>query len=111
MCLSASEVEKLQSYHETLRAAVPNIESALLVARKALPSAKLPDDRKAAIAKEFDRLQSDLKFVGKGNDIHNIHYASKLARVLLEQVSGLCRELKAPEPKVVLPPAEKPQTR
>ena len=71
------------------------------------PSAKLPEDRAAAIAKELDRLQSDLEFVRKGNDIHNIHYASKLTRALLEQCRRLCRELKAPEPKVVLPPAEK----
>ncbi len=28
-------------------------------------------------------------------------------RVLVEQVSAVCRELKAPEPKIVLPPAEK----
>ncbi len=34
-------------------------------------------------------------------------YMVRLARVLLEQVSGLCREVKAAEPKVVLPPMRK----
>ena len=107
MCHEASEVERLRSYHEALRAAVPGIESALLAARKALASARLPAKRAAAVAKELDRMQSDLEFVGKGNDIHNIHYAAKLTRALLDQVGGLCRELKTPEPKAVLPPAPK----
>ena len=83
------------------------VGAAVLVARKALPSAKLSEQRAAAVAKELDVLQSDLEFVRKGNDIHNIHYASKLMRALLDQVGGLCRELKAPEPKVVLPPMRK----
>ena len=47
-------------------------------------------------------------FLRRGNDIHNIHYASKLAQAMLEQVTALCRELKVPEPKVVLPPMETP---
>ena len=76
---------------------------------KALPEAKLPDDRTATLTKDLDRMQSDLEFLKKGNDIHNIHYASKLTRALLEQVAGLCRELKAPAPKVVLPTEESKQ--
>jgi predicted CXXCH cytochrome family protein len=107
MCHEASDVDRLRQYHETLRAAVPQLQSAVLAARKALPTAKLPDDRRAAVAKQLDRIQSDLEFLRKGNDIHNIHYASKLTRALLEQTQELCRQLKAPEPKVVLPPMEK----
>ncbi len=107
MCHEASEVERLRSYHEALRAALPEFGAAILAARKALPSAKLSEARAAAAGKELDRLQADLEFLRKGNDIHNIHYASTLARVLLEQLGGLCRELKAPEPKVVLPPMRK----
>jgi hypothetical protein len=90
-----------------LRAALPEVESALLGARKALSSAKLPEQRTAAIGKELDRIQSDLQFLRRGNDIHNIHYATRLIRVLVEQVSAVYRELKVPEPKIVLPPAEK----
>jgi nitrate/TMAO reductase-like tetraheme cytochrome c subunit len=107
MCHDASEVERLRSYHEELRAAVPGLQAALLGARKALPEANLPDDRAAAMTKDLDRLQSDLDFLSKGNDIHNIHYASELMRELLKEESAICRELKAPEPKVALPPAQK----
>ena len=107
MCHEPSEVERLRSYHEALRAALPEIGAAILAARKALPSAKLSEQRTAAVGKELDRIQSDLEFVRKGNDIHNIHYAGKLMRALLEQVRGLCRELKATEPNVVLPPMRK----
>jgi hypothetical protein len=99
-------VERLRSYHEALRAALPELESALLGVRKALAPAKPSEDRAAAISKNIDRIQSDLTFLRRGNDIHNIHYASKLAHALLEQLTALCRELKIPEPKVVLPPVE-----
>ena len=92
-----------------MRAALPELQSALLGARKSLPEAKLAEDRAAAASKELDRLQSDLNFLRKGNDIHNIHYASDLERELLKQLSQTCREVKAPEPKIVLPPAEKPR--
>jgi nitrate/TMAO reductase-like tetraheme cytochrome c subunit len=108
-CHEPSEVDRLRSYHEALRAAVPVIQSAAQGARKALASAKLPEQRKAALAKDLDRIESDLQFVGRGNDIHNIHYANELTRALLEQVSQICRELRLPEPKVALPPAEKPR--
>jgi predicted CXXCH cytochrome family protein len=107
MCHEESEVERLRAYHEAFRAAEPQMESALSSARKALASAKLSADRAAALAKELDRIHSDLEFVRKGNDIHNIHYASKLMRTLLEQLRGLCRELHAPQPKVDLPPTGK----
>ena len=109
MCHEPSEVERLRSYHEALRAAVPELQSALLGARKALPEAKLAEERGAAVAKDLDRLQADLDFLRKGNDIHNIHYASELMRELLKQISQLCGDLKAPEPKIVLPPMEKPK--
>ena len=105
MCHAASEVQKLQSYHEALRAALPDIEAALQTARKALESAKLPGPRTAAIGKDLDGLQADLQFLRKANDIHNIHYASKLVRTLVKRVSACCGELKVPEPKVTLPTA------
>ncbi len=105
MCHLPSEVERLRAYHEALRAALPELESGIQSAYKALAEAKLPDDRAAAITQELDRLQSDLAFVRKANDIHNIHYASKLIRALVEQLSEICRTLKAPQPKIQLPPA------
>lgn len=107
MCHEPAEVERLRSYHESLRAALPELQAALLAARKSLPEAKLADERTTAVGKDLDRLQADLDFLRKGNDIHNIHYANDLTRELLKQISALCREVKAPEPKVELPPAEK----
>jgi nitrate/TMAO reductase-like tetraheme cytochrome c subunit len=107
MCHDSSEVTRLKSYHESLRAAVPEIESALFAAIKAIPSAQLSEDRAAAVAKDCDRLRSDLRFLSKGNDIHNIHFAAKLMRAVLEQVAKVCREVKTPEPHVMLPPTPK----
>ena len=106
-CHDAAGVEKLWHYHESLRASLPELKAGLKEARAALAAAKLPADRPVKLASELDRLERNLDFIRKANDIHNIHYASTLARVLLEQLGGLCRELKAPEPKVVLPPMRK----
>ncbi len=108
MCHEASQVDRLRSYHEDLRKALPDLESALRGARKALPASELPEPRKAAIAKELDNIQSDLEYLKTGDDIHNIHYAAKLERALQQHLSKLCRELKAPEPKVSLPPLDLP---
>ena len=96
-----------RAYHESLRAAVPELVSAVAAARKALSTAKLPEDRKTAIAKELDRIQADLEFVRRGNDIHNIHFAVKLMHILSDRVNSVYRELKLPEPKTTLPPMRK----
>lgn len=108
-CHEPSEVDRLRSYHEALRAAVPVLQSSAQGARKALASAKLAEQRKASVAKELDRIESDLQFVGRGNDIHNVHYANELVRALLKQLSQICGELRLPEPKVALPPVERPR--
>ena len=104
MCHDLSTVKDLQACHAKLRAALPEIESGIVRARKALASAKLAPDRSAALAAELDSLQHDLDFLRAGNDIHNTHYASSLTRALLERVSALCRVLKTAEPTATLPP-------
>ena len=109
MCHEPAEVERLRSYHEELRAALPELQSALSTVGKALGESELSEQRRADVAKDIDRLRSDLDFLRKGNDIHNIHYASDLTREVLKQISQLCRELSVPEPHVALPPAEKPR--
>ncbi len=106
MCHSPSEVERLRSYHETLRAALPDLEIALIRARKAFDSAKLPEPRAAALKTELDRTQSDLEYLKKGNDIHNIHYAAKLERALLENITRICHELEGARAKGHAPAAE-----
>jgi predicted CXXCH cytochrome family protein len=104
-CHGTSAAEKLDSYHRELRAALPDMQSTILRVRAALKSAKLGQDRSAALAAELDRVQHDLEFLRVANDIHNIHYASILARALVDRLSSLCRELKIAEPSVTLPKA------
>jgi predicted CXXCH cytochrome family protein len=106
-CHQASEAERLRSYHEALRAALPEIESGIARVREALKSGKLSQAQSAQAAKELQGVQSDWNFLRVGNDIHNIHYASSLTRALVERLSALCRELKIKEPKVTLPKAGK----
>jgi nitrate/TMAO reductase-like tetraheme cytochrome c subunit len=105
MCHEAAEVGKLQAYHAELRASLPVLEASLQRAAKAVVAAKLPTDREALLNKEIAAIGSDLSFLQIGNDIHNIHYAGKLNRALLERIAALCRTLKIAEPKVTLPPA------
>jgi len=105
MCHEAAEVGKLQAYHAELRASLPVLEASLQRAAKAVAAAKLPTDREALLNKEIAAIGSDLSFLRIGNDIHNIHYAGKLNRALLERIAALCRTLKIAEPKVTLPPA------
>jgi hypothetical protein len=103
-CHAQSEIEKLQSYHQAMRSALPEIAAGIARARKARDTAKLEPPRAKAIAEELDKIQHDLDFLNAGNDIHNIHFASKLEELLLERVSALCGELGIEAPKVTIPP-------
>jgi nitrate/TMAO reductase-like tetraheme cytochrome c subunit len=107
MCHEATETERLQKYHEQLRAALPALEDGVGRARKALSSAELPSDRAEAIPKELDAVEHDLAFLRVGNDIHNIHFASKLELKLLDRIAAVCKELKIDEPKIELSPPVK----
>jgi hypothetical protein len=102
-CHDGSASEKLWAYHETLKASLSDIESAISLARDALESAHLEADRSAAVRAQLERLQDDLNFLRVGNGIHNIHYASTLTRALVEQLSSLSHELKIDKPSVTLP--------
>jgi predicted CXXCH cytochrome family protein len=109
LCHDAATVKSLEDYHVKLRASLPELGSAILRVRKALEDAKLPASRKTAVAAELDNIQHDLDFMKAANDIHNLHYASKLIGGLVDRVAGLCREMKLPEPKVELPPPLPPK--
>ena len=104
MCHEAAVVKDLAEYHAKLRASLPALADAIARARKGLASAKLPAQRATAVAEELGNIEHDLGFLRAGNDIHNIHYASKLNQRLLDRVVALCREVKAEEPKIALPP-------
>ena len=73
-------------------------------------TATLEPDRVKAATTEVNEIQHDLDFLRAGNDIHNIHFASKLEELLLERVSALCRELGIEAPTVTLPPPQKQET-
>lgn len=105
-CHDASDAERLRSYHEGLRAALPEIESGIVRIRKTLQTAK-PDKAQSAAAKELDDIENDWNFLRVGNDIHNIHYASTLTHALVDRLAAICRELKIEEPKVTLPKSSK----
>jgi nitrate/TMAO reductase-like tetraheme cytochrome c subunit len=102
-CHDAAGVEKLWHYHESLRASLPELKAGLKEARAALAAAKLPADRPVKLASELDRLERNLDFIRKANDIHNIHYASMVLHQLEDDLDKVCRELKAPPPKVQFP--------
>jgi nitrate/TMAO reductase-like tetraheme cytochrome c subunit len=103
-CHEAAGVERLRHYHESLRASLPELQAGLKEVRAKLAAAKLPADRPAKIAAELDRLERNLDFVRKANDIHNIHYAGMVLHQIKDDLDKTCRELKAPPPKVQLPP-------
>jgi nitrate/TMAO reductase-like tetraheme cytochrome c subunit len=105
-CHTALEVNKLQLYHKSLRSSLPAIEEGIVRSRKALLSSALEPDRIKIITSELDKIQHDLSFLSTANDIHNIHYASKLEEVLIERVSALCVELGIEAPKVTISPPQ-----
>ncbi len=108
LCHDAATVKQFEAYHVRLRASLPEFESAVLRIRAALKSAHLSEERSAAIAVELGNLQHDLDFLRTANDVHNMHYATKLAQALIDRLSALCRELKVAEPQVTLPPPMQP---
>ena len=103
MCHEASKVAKLMLYHQQMRAALPEMDAALQRVRKALASSKLGTDRVSVMQTALGAVEHDFDFLRAANDIHNIHYASKLNQALWERIAALCRELKIPEPKATPP--------
>ena len=56
-----------------------------------------------AASTEIGDLRHDLDLLTRGNDIHNMHYATKVVREVTERLAAVCRQLKVEEPKVSLP--------
>jgi predicted CXXCH cytochrome family protein len=102
-CHDAAAIPKFEAYEAELKAAIKEMASAVGRIREALKSAALKEDRTPAVRAQVDNLEHDLDFLRVANGIHNIHYASTLTGTLLERVTALCRELKIPEPKAMLP--------
>ena len=104
MCHDAATVKKFETYHVKLRASLPRIEAAAAHAREALKASKLDEKQQARLAVELAAIEHDIELLRTGNDVHNMHYATKLNEAMVDRLRAICRALKVPEPEVVLPP-------
>jgi nitrate/TMAO reductase-like tetraheme cytochrome c subunit len=107
MCHDAATVKQFVAYHVSLRGDLPVLQAALA---KVEAAAKQPGERPAKLLTEIADLRHDLDLLIRGNDIHNMHYATKVVRDIAQRLAAVCRQLKIAEPKVSLPPPvqEKP---
>ena len=107
VCHDDATVKKFETYHIGLRGALPTLQATLAKVESAV---KQPGDHPAKQIAEIGELRHDLDLLTKGNDIHNMHYATKVVREVTQRLAAVCRDLKIEEPKVSLPEAvvEKP---
>jgi nitrate/TMAO reductase-like tetraheme cytochrome c subunit len=107
VCHDAATVKQFEAYHVSLRGALPVLQATLA---KVEAAAKQPGDHSAALNTEIGNLHHDLDLLVKGNDIHNMHYATKVVGEITARLTVLCGQLKIEAPKISLPPPvqEKP---
>ena len=108
VCHDAATVKQFEAYHVSLRGDLPVLQATLA---KVEAAAGQPGDRPAKLLAEVGNLRHDLDLLIKGNDIHNMHYATKVMREVTQRLAAVCRQLKVAEPKVSLPePVEEKPT-
>ena len=100
MCHDAATVKQFEAYHVSLRGALPMLQSTLTKVETAV---KQPGEHPAKLVAEIGDLRHDLDLLTRGNDIHNMHYATRVVREITERLATVCRQLKVAEPKVSLP--------
>jgi nitrate/TMAO reductase-like tetraheme cytochrome c subunit len=100
MCHDTATVKQFEAYHVSLRGALPALQATLA---KVESAARQPGDRPAELIAEIGKMRHDLDLLTKGNDIHNMHYATKVVREVTQRMAAVCRQLKVEEPKVSLP--------
>ena len=100
VCHDAATVKQFEAYHISLRGDLPLLQAALAKVETAV---KQPGERPAELRTEIGKLRHDLDLLTKGNDIHNMHYATKVMREVTQRLAAVCRQLKVEEPKVLLP--------
>ena len=100
MCHDAATVKQFEAYHVSLRGALPELQATLA---KVETAAGRSGDHPAKLGAEIGDLRHDLDLLTRGNDIHNMHYATKVVREVTERLAAVCRQLKIEEPKVTLP--------
>ncbi len=104
VCHDESTVKQFEAYHISLRGALPTLQATLA---KVEAAAQQPGDHPDKLIAEIGDLRHDLDLLTKGNDIHNMHYATKVVREVNQRLAAVCRQLKVEEPKVSLPPPVK----
>jgi nitrate/TMAO reductase-like tetraheme cytochrome c subunit len=102
LCHDAVTVQKFENEHIALHNDLPLLEKALSEVEAAAKKGGLPADRAEKIAAETAALRHDLDLLRRGNDVHNMPFATDLQRAALERITALCKELKIPPPKLSL---------
>jgi predicted CXXCH cytochrome family protein len=102
-CHTAVDPAQLERYEHQVNACLAELDTALKRADEALKIAALPADQLEAANAKYKRLAHDVEFLRVGSGIHNIHYASTLTKVLLEETRSLCETLMIDQPMVELP--------
>jgi nitrate/TMAO reductase-like tetraheme cytochrome c subunit len=98
-CHDAATVKQFETYHGSLRRALPLLQATLQKVETALKQPGHPDK----LVAEVGDLRHDLDLLTRGNDIHNMHYATKVVREVTERLTAVCKQLKVAEPAVKLP--------
>jgi nitrate/TMAO reductase-like tetraheme cytochrome c subunit len=102
-CHEPATVQKFETYHMALRTALPVLEKSATEVEAAAKKGGVPAEKAEKIATEAANLRHDMEMLGRGNDVHNMHFAFNLVRQALDRLTALSRELKIEPPKVELP--------
>ncbi len=102
-CHDASEIGRLQTYHEELRTLLADFETEAQRIDESLKATTIDPLEKLELQQRLDDLQHDVRFMHAGNDIHNSHYASELTGKLLSELTALCQALQLDPPTLQLP--------
>ena len=108
MCHTAADVKQFETYHVALRGALPALRTALGKVEAAAKKEGAAKERAEKLAIEIADLRHDIELLSRGNEVHNMHYATKLVRQILERVTVLCRDWKVSVPNITLPLPLKP---
>jgi hypothetical protein len=108
MCHDAATVKQFEAYHISLRGALPVLQATMAKVEAAV---RLPGDHPEKLLAEIGNVRHDLDLLTRGNDIHNMHYATKVVREVTERLAAICLQLKIEKPDVkLLPPVQEKPT-
>ncbi len=103
MCHEQSAVEQLTSYHAHLKVAYDRIEASIRSLREGLKKPDIVEKDRLDLRTELDKVEHDLYFIREGGGIHNIHFADKLVRALVDKLRELSEKLDIEQPQIELP--------